>query len=208
MGKIAKGFAFGALTVGIAAVAAAAYYKSLSPEEQEELQDKFLDGIEAGKEKAYEIKELAADQFAVIADKLNSFDMGIDEDSDHDLKEQMSGIKAKYAQLSAKAKDLYADGKEYALAKKDAVITGDTQEKIDQIKDHYADLKSQADDLFLNAKDIVAEKSTNLKDLASEKFGDAQEEFDIVLDSQAAEVEEALTATLDSASNSDSDQEA
>ncbi|MCM0582360.1 hypothetical protein H9L19_01090 [Weissella diestrammenae] len=189
MGKVAKGFAFGALTVGVAAVAAAAYYKTLSPQEQEALQDKFLDGIEAGKEKAVVLTDLTRDQLATLTEKINQIDLS----DDSEIKTKLAGFKTNYALLSERAKTLYAEGKQFLQAQNSTNLSVEAQEKLAQIKQSYADLRAQADDLFLNAKDIAVEKSAQLKAKAEEKFGAAQEEFDIVLDSQAAEFEAQLT---------------
>ena len=121
-----KGFLAGLLFSGVAAAAGYAYFKSLSPAEQEKLKAKVDDIVVDVRDKAVDYTYAATDAVASVRDRADDFvaEKGLDvkvADLKAQADEKTAGLRAKADDLKAKAQDLADQAKSKASEVKDQV---------------------------------------------------------------------------------------
>lgn len=121
-----KGFLAGLLFSGVAAAAGYAYFKSLSPAEQEKLKAKVDDIVVDVRDKAVDYTYAATDAVASVRDRADDFvaEKGLDgkvADLKAQADEKTAGLRAKADDLKAQAQDLADQAKSKASEVKDQV---------------------------------------------------------------------------------------
>lgn len=161
-----KGFLAGLLFSGVAAAAGYAYFKSLSPAEQEKLKAKVDDIVVDVRDKAVDYTYAATDAVASVRDRADDFvaEKGLD-GKVADLK--AAGLRAKADELKAQA-----------------------DEKTAGLRAKADDLKAQAQDLADQAKSKASEVKDQVRAKVAPELED--EDIDIVLDPTAPSLSEAF----------------
>lgn len=121
-----KGFLAGLLFSGVAAAAGYAYFKSLSPAEQEKLKAKVDDIVVDVRDKAVDYTYAATDAVASVRDRADDFvaEKGLDgkvADLKAQADEKTAGLRAKADDLKAQAQELADQAKSKASEVKDQV---------------------------------------------------------------------------------------
>lgn len=160
-----KGFLAGLLFSGVAAAAGYAYFKSLSPAEQEKLKAKVDDIVVDVRDKAVDYTYAATDAVASVRDRADDF-----------VAEK--GLDGKVADLKAQA-----DEKTAGLRAKADELKAQADEKT-------AGLRAKADDLKAQAKSKASEVKDQVRAKVAPELED--EDIDIVLDPTAPSLSEAF----------------
>ena len=167
-----KGFLAGLLFSGVAAAAGYAYFKSLSPAEQEKLKAKVDDIVVDVRDKAVDYTYAATDAVASVRDRADDF-----------VAEK--GLDGKVADLKAQA-----DEKTAGLRAKADELKAQADEKTAGLRAKADDLKAQAQDLADQAKSKASEVKDQVRAKVAPELED--EDIDIVLDPTAPALSEAF----------------
>lgn len=187
MKNVTKGILLGTLTAGIAATA---YYRSLSPMQKEAVQDRVLAQLAAGKIKIDQLKNDTTAHFNILMSELRHA-----QENDEGWQVLLGDFKQEYVNLSNQAKNQYTYWQQELAEQVNAHLDIDVDATLAQIQASYTDIKEQAAKVFEDAKrELTAENQTS-KAAVDETLDAAQNEFDIVLDAQQADVKAALGLT-------------